>query len=59
MNELSINNIIRVTVQGVQRSIGVKNVNEVALFTLNLPTLSDPVLIALTRLPYKGFGQTL
>ena len=47
MNELSINNIIRVTVQGVQRSIGVKNVNEVALFTTETPNVSDPVLIAI------------
>ena len=47
MNELSINNIIRVTVQGVQRSIGVKNVNEVALFTTEMPNVSDPVLIAI------------
>lgn len=47
MNELSINNIIRVTVQGVQRSIGVKNVNEVALFTTESPNTSDPVLIAI------------
>lgn len=47
MNELSINNIIRVTVQGVERSIGVKNVNEVALFTTESPNVSDPVLIAI------------
>ena len=47
MNELSINNIIRVTVKGVQRSIGVKNVNEVALFTTESPNTSDPVLIAI------------
>lgn len=47
MNELSINNIIRVTVQGVQRSIGVKNVNEVALFTTETPNVSDDVLIAI------------
>lgn len=47
MNELSINNIIRVTVQGVQRSIGVKNVNELALFTTEMPNTSDPVLIAI------------
>lgn len=46
MNELSINNIIRVTVQGVQRGIGVKNVNELALFTTESPNVSDPVLIA-------------
>lgn len=47
MNELSINNIIRVTVQGVQRSIGVKNVNELALFTTETPNSSDPYLIAI------------
>ena len=29
MSELSINNIIRVSVQGVERSIGVKNVNDI------------------------------
>ena len=34
MSELSQSNVIRVTVQGVQRTIGVKNINELALFTL-------------------------
>lgn len=33
MSELSISNVIRVTVQGVQRSRTPKNVNDVALFT--------------------------
>ena len=33
MSELSQSNVIRVTVQGVQRTIGVKNINELALFT--------------------------
>ena len=47
MSELSINNIIRVTVQGVERSIGVKNVNEVALFTTETPNTTDPFLIAI------------
>ena len=47
MNELSINNVIRVSVQGTQRSIGVKNVNEVALFTTETPNVSDPVIIAI------------
>ena len=47
MSELSINNIIRVTVQGVERSIGVKNVNELALFTTETPNSSDPYLIAI------------
>ena len=47
MNELSINNIIRVSVQGVERSIGVKNVNELALFTTETPNSSDPYLIAI------------
>ena len=47
MNELSINNIIRVSVQGTQRSIGVKNVNELALFTTETPNVSDPVIIAI------------
>ena len=37
MSELSISNVIRVTVQGVQRSRTVKNVNEVALFTPEVP----------------------
>jgi len=47
MNELSINNIIRVSVQGVERSIGVKNVNELALFTTESPNSSEPYLIAI------------
>lgn len=47
MSELSINNIIRVTVQGVERSIGVKNVNELALFTTETPNTTDPYLIAI------------
>ena len=47
MNELSINNIIRVSVQGMERSIGVKNVNELALFTTEAPNNSDPFLIAI------------
>ena len=47
MSELSINNIIRVTVQGVERSIGVKNVNELALFTTETPNSSDPYIIAI------------
>jgi len=47
MSELSINNIIRVTVQGVERSIGVKNVNELALFTTETPNTPDPFLIAI------------
>lgn len=33
MSELSQSNVIRVTVQGVQRTIGVRNINELALFT--------------------------
>lgn len=37
MSELSISNVIRVTVQGVQRSRTPKNVNEVALFTVEQP----------------------
>lgn len=37
MSELSISNVIRVTVQGVQRSRTPKNVNEVALFTAETP----------------------
>lgn len=42
MSELSISNVIRVTVQGVQRSRTPKNVNDVALFTPEQPnTLGD------------------
>lgn len=37
MSELSISNVIRVTVQGLQRSRTPKNVNEVALFTAEAP----------------------
>lgn len=37
MSELSISNVIRVTVQGVQRSRTPKNVNDVALFTPEVP----------------------
>lgn len=37
MSELSISNVIRVTVQGVQRSLTPKNVNNVALFTPEQP----------------------
>lgn len=37
MSELSISNVIRVTVQGVQRSRTPKNVNDVALFTPETP----------------------
>lgn len=37
MSELSISNVIRVTVQGVQRSRTPKNVNDVALFTPEQP----------------------
>ena len=47
MSELSINNIIRVSVQGVERSIGVKNVNELALFTTESPNTTDPFIIAI------------
>lgn len=45
MSELSISNVIRVTVQGVQRSIGVKNINEVALFTPEAANSIDPYFI--------------
>lgn len=44
MSELSLSNVIRVTVQGVQRSIGVKNINRVALFT-NEPSNSNEAFI--------------
>jgi len=57
MNELSINNIIRVSVQGAQKSIGVKNVNELALFTTETPNVSDPVIIAIDPSTVaKAFG---
>ncbi len=53
MSELSISNVIRVTVQGVQRSRTVKNVNEVALFTSEVPNnvlesmyVTDPADVA-------------
>lgn len=45
VGEISLNNIIRVTVSGVQRSRGVKNVNEVALFTNEIPNSSEPYII--------------
>ncbi|MBQ0113343.1 MAG: DUF3383 family protein [Bacteroidales bacterium] len=47
MSELSISNIIRVTVQGLERSKTAKNVNEVALFTTETPNNSDPFMIAI------------
>lgn len=45
MSELSISNVIRVTVQGLQRSKGVKNINAVALFTPESPNNSEPYMI--------------
>lgn len=45
MSELSISNVIRVTVQGVQRGIGVRNINEVALFTPEQPNNVNPYMI--------------
>lgn len=47
MTELSISNVIRVTVQGVQRSKGVKNINEVALFTNEPSNSMEPYMIAI------------
>ncbi len=47
MSELSISNVIRVTVQGVQRGISVKNINEVALFTPEQPNSVAPYLICI------------
>lgn len=47
MTELSISNVIRVTVQGVQRSKGVKNINEVALFTNEPSNSMEPYIIAI------------
>lgn len=46
MGEVSLNNIIRVSVQGVQSSIGAKNINEIALFTSEESTSSAPYMIA-------------
>ena len=45
MSELSISNVIRVTVQGVQRGISVKNINQVALFTPEATNSLDPYMI--------------
>lgn len=46
MSELSISNVIRVTVQGVERSRTPKNVNDVALFTPETPnTLDDSMYV--------------
>lgn len=47
MSELSISNVIRVTVQGVERSVAAKNINQVALFTHETPNNSDPYMIAI------------
>lgn len=47
MSELSISNVIRVTVQGVQRSKGVRNINEVALFTNEPSDSNEPYIIAI------------
>ncbi len=46
MGEISLNNIIRVSVQGVQSSIGAKNINEIALFTSEGSTSTAPYMIA-------------
>lgn len=45
MSELSISNVIRVTVQGVQRGISVKNINQIALFTPEPSNSLDPYMI--------------
>lgn len=47
MSIFSISNVIRVTVQGVERSLAVKNVNEVALFTNETPNNVQPYMIAI------------
>lgn len=47
MSELSISNVIRVTVQGVQRGVSAKNINEVALFTPELPNNTEPYMIVI------------
>ena len=47
MSTFSLSNVIRVTVQGVERSLAVKNVNEVALFTHETPDNNDDYMIAI------------
>ena len=47
MSIFSISNVIRVTVQGVERSLAVKNVNEVALFTHETPNNVLPYMITI------------
>ena len=47
MSIFSISNVIRVTVQGVERSLAVKNVNEVALFTNETPNNVQPYMITI------------
>ena len=47
MSTFSLSNIIRVTVQGVERSLAVKNVNEVALFTNETPNNNYDYMIAI------------
>lgn len=47
MSELSISNVIRVTVQGVQRGVSAKNINEVALFTPEQPNNTEPYMIVI------------
>ena len=47
MNTFSLSNVIRVTVQGVERSLAVKNVNEVALFTNETPNNNNDFMITI------------
>lgn len=48
MADLPVSTVVRVTVQGVQRSIAPLNVNNVALFTHEVPDNADPYRIYLT-----------
>lgn len=58
MSELSISNVIRVTVQGVQRSRTPKNVNEVALFTAETPNnVSDYMYVIDPSDVAKAYGS--
>lgn len=58
MSELSISNVIRVTVQGVQRSRTPKNVNEVALFTAETPNnVSDYIYVIDPSDVAKAYGS--
>ena len=58
MSELSISNVIRVTVQGVQRSLTPKNVNNIALFTPEQPNnLSEYMYVIDPNDVAKAYGS--